>query len=140
MSNSLRFLMLPAALFIPGAALAGCGGGEAGITEREIIVNLGEQGPAGTTGTVSLSASGEQTIVAIDVIVPAGGGQQGAGIYSGTCDNVGDKVHEIPPLEEGTQAITLDADIQSLFDEPHTFVVTKTPASDEVIACGNIEE
>jgi hypothetical protein len=140
MSHRLRLLLLPVAILLAGAALTGCGGGEAGITEREVIVDLSEQGPSGTTGTVSFSASGDETIVAIDVIVPAGGGQQGAGIHSGTCDNVGGQVHEVPPLEEGTQAITLNASIQSLFDSPHAFVVTKSPTSDEVIACGNIEE
>jgi hypothetical protein len=97
-------------------------------------------GAEGSTGTLSLSKSGETTNVVVDVIVPSGGGQQDASFYTGTCDNFDTASEiEIGPLEEGTGALTLDTPINELLDGGYVIVVHKSVEDPTPIACAPID-
>ncbi len=122
------------------ALAAGCGDGGSDPTAQEILVTLDPVGPEGTGGEASVTKSGDQTNVAINVLVPSGGGEQPAGIYEGTCTNFGDEpAYELPTLQEGTGGITLDVETQALLDGNYVIVAFKSPEDPTPIACGAIE-
>ena len=121
-------------------ALTGCAGGDSKVTDREILIEIEPQGPEGTTGTLSLSKSGDSTNVVTDVIVPSGGGQQGAAFYKGTCTDFDEaSAIDVGPLQEGSWALTLDRPIEDILEGGYVIAITKTPDDDTVIACAPIE-
>jgi hypothetical protein len=70
------------------------------------------------------------------VLAAVGASQLGAGVYEGTCDALGDEAYDLPTLEEGYGATTIPAPAGTLLDGNHVIAITKTPESDEVVACG----
>ena len=128
-----------AAVVLVAFAVTGCGGGGSSATDREILIDLTPQGAEGTSGTLSLSKSGDTTNVVIDVIVPSGGGQQDASFYKGTCADFDEATEiEIGPLEEGSGALTIDTPIDELLDGGYVLVVHKSVEDQTPIACGPV--
>jgi hypothetical protein len=120
--------------------VVGCGGGGSDVTEREILIDLAPQGTEGTSGTLSLSKSGDTTNVVVDVIVPSGGGQQEAAFYKGTCTEFDEASKiEVGALEEGTGALTIDTPIDELLDGGYVLVVHKSVEDQTPIACGPVD-
>jgi hypothetical protein len=118
---------------------AGCGGGR-DVTEQEILLDIEPVGSGTSTGTLSLSKSGETTNVVVDFIVPSGGGQQDASFYQGTCENFDESSEiEVGPLEEGTGAVTLDTPIDTLLDGGYVLIVHKAVDDPTPIGCATID-
>ena len=129
-----------AAVSLLAFVLPGCGGGGTDATEREILIDLAPQGAEGTSGTLSLSKSGDTTNVLIDVIVPSGGGQQDAGFYKGTCADFDESSEiELGPLEEGSGALTIDTPIDEILDGGYVLIVHKSFEDETVIACAPVD-
>jgi hypothetical protein len=130
-----------AGIFLIVLALGGCGGGGGtDVTEREILIEIDPQGTEGTSGTLSLSKSGDATNVVVHVLVPSGGGRQKASFYTGACTNFDEASEiEIGPLEEGTGALTIDTPIEEILEGGYVLVVHKSFEDETVIACAPID-
>jgi hypothetical protein len=126
--------ILPAAL-----ALAACGGGS-DVTDREILLDLQPVGPEGTTGTVTLSKSGNGTSVLVDALVLSGVGGQTAGVHEGTCANFKPEVaYDIGPVEEGVGGTTLDVETKTLLDGNYVILLHTSAEDVTPLACAPIE-
>lgn len=133
-----RRLMAFAGVVLAVLVPAGCGGGS-DVTDREIVLDIQPQGTEGTSGTFSISKSGDSTSVIVEALVPSGGGQQGAGFYKGTCEDFDQSTGlDVGPLEEGYGALTLDHPIEDLLDGGYVLIVTKSPEDKAVIGCGPV--
>ena len=138
----MRRIRLVAAAGTALAALivaAGCGGGGRDVTDQEILLDIEPRGGETSTGTLSLSKSGESTNVVVDFIVPSGGGQQAASFYKGTCENFDEGTEiEVGPLEEGTGAVTMDTPIDTLIDGGYVLIVHKAVDDPTPIGCATV--
>ena len=120
-------------------ALAACGGGS-DPTEQEILLELQPVGPEGTTGTVTMSKSGDGTAILIDALVLSGVGGQTAGIHEGTCEDYDPEVvHDLGPVEEGVGGTTLDVETQALLDGNYVIVLHKSADDVSALGCATVE-
>jgi hypothetical protein len=137
--------LLGAAGAAAALALVGCGGGggsdSSAAAEHEILVELEPVGAEGASGEASISKNGDRTNVVVTLIIPSGGGEQPAAIHKGTCAKpAAEPAFELPNLQEGTGAETLDVKTEDLLDGGYSIVIRKSPEeADVTIACGKIE-
>jgi hypothetical protein len=119
-----------------GFAVAGCGGGddEAGVT-----VDLGTQNDSGQSGTATLTADGEKTMVTIDLSNPPGDAQP-AHIHAGTCAELNPQPEfPLANVVDGKSETTVDAPLSALEGEDYAINVHKSEADVETyVACGDI--
>jgi hypothetical protein len=118
----------------------GGGGGGGGGRTGGIEIAILEQNGSGESGTAELTPQGAAT----DVLVSTGGVAAGvpnpAGIYKGTCADIeGEPAYELPNLEEGLSATTVDASLDELLTG-YVINVHKSDADDTSVACGEIKE
>ena len=118
---------------------AACGGGGSDATAHEILIDIEPVGTEGSTGTLSLSKSGETTNVVVDFIVPSGGGQQDAAFYKGTCANFDEASKlEVGPLEEGTGALTMETPIEEILNGGYVLIIHKAVDDPTPIGCAAV--
>ena len=135
-------LMRSAAAVLATLALAGCGGGGGGDggggepLELELMPLDGA-----TSGTVTLNPAGEETNILVNALVTVGGEPQPAGIYKGTCEKPdAAPTYELPTLEEGIGATTLNVSLDALLAENHVVLVSESAKKrDTFVACAAIE-
>jgi hypothetical protein len=133
-------------------SVAGCGGdddegnGDAAAPattaaeEKEgITVDLGEQNSSGESGTATLTADGEQTVVTIDLTGAPADTPQPAHIHSGTCAELGDVVHPLANVEGGASETTVDAPLADLQGAAFAINVHESEeAIQNYVACGDV--
>lgn len=89
-----RWLLIGAVLLVP-LALAACGGGNGGdeaaddgaavaSSDDEATIQLAEQNGSGESGTATLTAMGDRTLVVLDLTHPTTGSQP-AHVHEGQC-------------------------------------------------------
>ena len=99
-----------------------------------------EQNGSGESGTAELKPNGAGTDILLSTGAVAAGVPNPAGIYKGSCADVqGKAAYELPTLEEGLSATTLDVSLDELL-EGYVINVRKSKADDTSIACGEIKE
>jgi hypothetical protein len=137
------------AVLVVAVALAGCGGGDddtngapagggGGAGGSEALVDLTEVGGSGQTGTATLTASGDRTLVTVETVSYLVDPQPAA-VAKGTCAKPGDAAYELATIEDGISVTTVDA---SLDDLRGGYVVTVSKSRkqpDVLVACGAIE-
>ena len=131
-------------------ALAGCGGGGEGAGQApgggigpqgELSVQLTELEGSGQSGNASIAASEEgSTNVIVELSGSQGISSQPAGIYRGTCGQLeGEPEYELPNLEEGFAAGTVEAPFDQLIRGGFVLSVAEsTEQPDKQVACGEI--
>lgn len=122
----------------PLASPTGTGG------EDEVTIDLEEQEGSGFTGTVRFEADGDQTrvIIEADDMGDDADTPRPAHIHAGTCDDF-EQVPEFPleDVVDGQSETTIDVELSELLDGEYVVNVHRSDeASDEYIACGEIEE
>ena len=126
-------------ILLAALALAACGGGS-DVTDREILLDLQPVGPEGTTGTVTLSKSGNGTSVLVAALVLSGVGGQTAGVHEGTCQNFKPEVaYDIGPVEEGVGGTTLDVETSALLEGNYVILLHTSAEDVTPLACAPIE-
>jgi hypothetical protein len=136
---SFRSFVRASAIFAAALTLAACGGGS-DVTDREILLDLQPVGPEGTTGTVTLSKSGNRTSVLVDALVLSGVGGQTAGVHEGTCQDFKPEVaYDIGPVEEGVGGTTLDVETKTLLDGNYVILLHTSAEDVTPLACAPIE-
>jgi hypothetical protein len=132
-----------AAVVLGMLALAGCGGGgEGGDGGGGAPVDLELQPLDGTTsGTVTLNPNGDETNILVNAVVAVAGAPQPTGIYKGTCEKPDvAPTYELPMLEEGIGATTLNVSLETLLAQKHVVLVSESAAKrDTFVACAPIE-
>jgi hypothetical protein len=136
------------AVLVVALALAGCGGGDSGGSPAagggggaggsETLVDLAEVGGSGQTGTATLTASGDGTMVTVETVSYLVDPQPAA-VAKGTCAQPDDAAYELATIEDGISVTTVDA---SLDDLRAGYVVTVSKSRkqpDVLVACGAIE-
>ncbi len=128
--------------FLP-LALAGCGGGGGGGGDAGgEPIELELQPLDGvTSGTVTLNPNGNETNILINAIVTVAGEPQPAGVYKGTCQKPDSAPsYELPVLEEGIGATTLNVPLETLLAEDYVVLVSESAAKrDTFVACAPID-
>ena len=89
-----------------GSAGGGGAASPGGGTSGEILVDLLERNGSGQTGTVTLTRSGEGTLVTVETVSYLVDPQP-VNVYTGTCDALGKVAHELPTIEDGISVATL---------------------------------
>jgi hypothetical protein len=136
---SFRSIVRASAILPAALVLAGCGGGS-DVTDREILLDLQPVGPEGTTGTVTLSKSGNRTSVLVDALILSGVGGQTAGVHEGTCQNFKPEVaYDIGPVEEGVGGTTLDVETSTLLEGNYVILLHTSAEDVTPLACAPIE-
>jgi hypothetical protein len=137
------FFVLAASLavLVGAVALAGCGGDDDEGSADEVTVALNEFESSGQTGTATLTADGEQTVVSIEIDDDPVSESQPAHIHEGTCDELTpEPAFGLPNVTDGTSETTVDTSLDSLTSGTYAI---NLHMSDEDLAtytsCGNIE-
>jgi hypothetical protein len=125
---------------------AGCGGGGDGgggdgvSVGSALTIDFVEQNSSGESGTVELTPNGNQTDILISTGGLAAGVPNPAGIYKGTCGNVSGKpAFELPTLEEGLSALTVDISLNDLLAGGYVIDIQKSAKDDTSIACAELK-
>lgn len=133
-------------------AVAGCGGdddegnGEAAAPattaaeeEESVTIDLGEQNSSGESGTATLTADGEQTVVVIALTGAPADTPQPAHIHSGACPEVGDVVYPLTNIEGGASETTVAAPLADLQAAAYAINVHESEeAIQNYVACGDL--
>lgn len=131
-------------------AVAGCGGDDEGdgeaaapattaAEEGGITVDLGEQNSSGESGTATLTADGEQTVVVIALTGAPADTPQPMHIHSGTCAELGDVVYPLTNVEGGASETTVAAPLADL--QAAAFAINVHESEEAIqnyVACGDI--
>lgn len=141
---ALALLVLTAALAI---SLAACGGDDeepaaeppatAPAEEEAVTVEIAEQNGSGESGTATLTPDGDQTTVTID-LTGAPATPQPAHIHSGSCAELGDVVHALADVTDGTSETSVPASVADLQGDFAINVHESADAIQNYVACGDI--
>jgi hypothetical protein len=121
--------------------LAACGGDDdEAAGNGEVAVELAEQNDSGQSGTATLAPTDDgQTSVTLELSdqpdVP-----QPAHIHAGTCEELGEVVHPLTNVEDGSSETTVDVSIDELQDGE--FAINAHESEQNIanyVACGPIE-
>lgn len=136
----------PALVVLLAAAalgVAGCGGDdgeEEAAGDGAVTVEIAEQNGSGESGTATLTADGEQTIVTIE-LTGAPSTAQPAHIHSGTCASLGDVVHPLTDVQDGASETTVAAPLADL--QAADFAINVHESAEAIqnyVACGDIPQ
>jgi Cu/Zn superoxide dismutase len=134
------FARIAAALTLSLAllAFAGCGGDDEESAD-EVTVELAAVGDSGQTGTVTLTAEGDQTRVVIEVDEPVSASQP-AHIHEGTCDDLNPTPeHGLQNVDDGQSDTTVEASLEELQEEPYAINLHMSADDLETYtSCGDI--
>jgi hypothetical protein len=146
--TGLALLLLLAALAL---GLAACGGDDDEAAEpaapattaaeeaESVSVDIAEQNGSGESGTATLTADGEQTVVVIELTGAPADTPQPAHIHSGTCAELGDVVHPLTNVEGGASETTVVAPLADLQTGDFAINVHESEeAIQNYVACGDI--
>jgi hypothetical protein len=127
------------ALALATTALAACGGDDDGGGSA-ISVNLDPVGDASQFGTATLTPSGEQTEVVIDIDSPISDSQP-AHIHEGTCDNLtAEPAFGLPNVVSGRSESTVDVSLDDLTSGTYAINLHMSDTDLQTYtSCGNIE-
>ena len=108
-----------------------------------VSFHVSEVDGSGQTGAATLDPrEGDRTLVAIKLTAPTET-EQPVHIHAGTCDDLGQIVHRLEPMEPqrdpgvGTSITTVDANLV-IPDRPLAIDVHAAPWDDRVRACGEL--
>ena len=131
----------PFAVALALVAVAGCGGDDDDAGSDDVTVELAEVDGSGQEGTATLTASGDQTTVTIDIADPVSDSQP-AHIHEGNC---GDDLNPtpafgLPNVASGTSTTTVDVSLQDLQDSDYAINLHMSDDDLETYtSCGNID-
>jgi CHRD domain len=144
----LALLLLVAALAL---GLAACGGDDDDADEpaapattaaeeaESVSVDIAELNGSGESGTATLTADGEQTVVTIELSGAPADTPQPAHIHSGSCEELGDVVHPLENVEGGMSETTVAAPLADLQGAAFAINVHESEeAIQNYVACGEI--
>jgi hypothetical protein len=135
-------VILAAALAL---AAAGCGsdgddGAEDSAAGSEgVTVDLAEQNGSGETGTTTLEPAGEGMRRLVLSVEGAPANPQPAHIHSGSCAELGDVVHGLENVTDGSSETTVEASVDEL--TAGGFAINVHKSEDEIqtyVACGDL--
>ena len=129
-------------------ALAACGGsgdggdaggaGDGAGAASELIVELTELNGSGQTGTATLTASADGTMVTVET-VSYFVDPQPVSLREGTCAEPGGLAHELATIEDGISVTTVAAPLGDLRAAAYAIVVAKSRKQpDAPVACGQL--
>lgn len=113
---------------------------EADDSADELTIDLDELNDSGMTGTATLRADGDETVVTL--ALDGATGDHPAHIHSGTCNDL-DPNPAFPLVDvdaNGASETTVGISLEDLQSEP--FAINLHKSADEIgvyVACGNIE-
>lgn len=122
-------------------AVAGCGGDdeEEAAGDGAVSVDIAEQNGSGESGTATLTADGEQTVVVIELTGGPADTPQPAHIHSGACPEVGDVVYPLTNVEGGASETTVAAPLADLQATAYAINVHESEeAIQNYVACGDL--
>lgn len=121
------------------ALISGCGGGYGESGSGEVTVDLAEQTDSGQTGTVMLTADGENTTVVIALDNPTSVPQP-AHIHMGTCAKLDPTpAYGLENVVRGKSTTVVNEELGALRDQNYAINVHKSGAEFDVyVACGDI--
>lgn len=134
-----------AAVALSALALVGCGGGGGGGgnggENAPVEIELTATDPAAGSGMATLNSTNDGTNVVLEMVSAVTEGDvQPAGIYSGTCDDLGEETTDLPDVVQGIGGATIDVSISELLASPHAIAISESAeAEDKIIACGEIK-
>jgi hypothetical protein len=139
----MRHGVVPAVL-AAAALLAGCGdeGGDGGGGgSAEVLVDILEQNGSGQSGTATLTAEGDGTLVVIETFSPFGREHQPAHIHEGTCADLDpEPAFPLPDLVDGVAGDTVPISIDELREGAYAINIHRSiDQPDLYVACGDIE-
>lgn len=118
------------------AALAAFGTASA---ETTVSVPLDAQNGSGVSGSATLTASGNQTIVAVTVTGEPAGASEPAHIHVGACPNPGSVKYPLNNIENGTSTTTVNAPLSAITAGNMAINLHESKANiSHYISCGNI--
>jgi hypothetical protein len=135
------------ALFI--LALAGCAGDEQGSettqTPGEIAFDLSSTGDTGVAGVRArlIYKNQNRTTVIVDGLdegEPGGGGRNPARLYRGSCDNLGDVVKRLRPIQGSSSTTIVPLGIAALLKGQYAVAVGLPGSLDNLLACGDVPD
>jgi hypothetical protein len=129
-----------ALLVVAGLAIMALGGTRATYADGETVtVNLAAQNGSGQTGTATLTAHGDTTMVVVNI---SGGGAtpQPAHIHDGTCATLNPKpTYPLTSLVDGKSETMVPASLSSLVNGVYAINVHKSgPEAAVYVSCGDI--
>ena len=131
------------ALTITALALgvAACGGDDDDAGSAESTnVTLAELSDSGQSGTATLTADGNQTLVSVDLPGGAEGVEQPIHVHPGTCDNLDPMpMYALSNVANGASETTVDVALEELVSGE--FAINAHKSGEEAatyVACGNI--
>jgi hypothetical protein len=145
-----RWLLVGALLLVPLFALAACGGGSDGDGEGaspnsatssdEVMVELAELNGSGESGTATLTATGDQTRVVLELRNPTTDSQP-AHIHEGSCGPGlnPEPLHGLLNAMEGQSETVVNRPLSELTAGGLAINVHESDAElDTYVACGNL--
>ena len=114
-----------------------------GQTGNDLTVTVSPVGGSGASATVTLTAAGNQTNVALSATGFTPGTSNESEIHFGTCANTGGIAFSFPNFVadaagNGTVSTTVNAPLATLQDGNHLIHIHLTSAAGNVLACGDI--
>jgi hypothetical protein len=140
----------PSGLALALILLAACGGGSDGgdggngdggggaAVGTEVLVELVEVGGSGQTGTVTLTASADGTMVTVETVSYLVDPQP-THIHRGTCaDLEAEPAVPLATIEDGISVTTIELGLDELQAGGYAVDVHESETKDAVVACGEI--
>ena len=144
-----RWLLLGALLLLSVLSLAACGGNSnsdseaavaAAASSDEVIVELADENGSGESGTATLTATGDQTRVVLELQNPTTDSQP-AHIHEGSCGPAlnPQPLHGLLNVMQGRSETIVNVPLSELTAGGHAINVHQSNANlDKYVACGNL--
>lgn len=109
--------------------------------QEAVTVNLLEQNNSGETGTATLTANGDQTVVDVSIAGAPSDIDQPIHIHAGSCENLGGVEYPLASVTGGQSNTVLDVSLDDLMEQLLLAInVHQSPSEiSTFVACGNIE-
>ncbi len=141
--RKLSLLITVLALALAVFALAGCGSDDDDEAAGDpVTVELSEEAGSGQTGTATLTADGEETMVTIEIDGDPVSDSQPAHIHEGSCgdDLNPEPAFALPNVSGGSSTASVDASLETLQDSD--YAINLHMSNEDLptyTSCGNID-
>lgn len=113
-----------------------------GESRRTVTVRLDPQNDSDESGLATLVDMGNsKTKVTLEMENAPSGVKQPAHIHAGTCRNIGEIVHSLFPLENGSSETTIDASLDAILEGLPMAINVHKSADEQTVyySCGDIK-
>ena len=141
--RKLSLLITALTLVLAVFALTGCGSDDDDeAADDSVTVELSEEAGSGQTGTATLTANGEQTMVSVEIDGDPVSESQPAHIHEGSCgdDLNPEPAFGLPNVTDGSSEATVDVSLETL--QSSDYAINLHMSDDDLptyTSCGNID-